>query len=208
MELNTVSYRITGTAPCMLHNGRTSNPLDTFAKGIKKITSKRKKSDDDIAAIGRIEFMAGLYWDKSLELAQDGETLVYDTDGTGLFVPAYNIDLMLHGGAKLVKLGQHFKRGCRVVGSRVKFEHSGPNNPEKLWSMPSFRDFRPVKVGQQKVIRCRPYFTEWAFEFTVAYDPSVLNESDLTNVVKLAGDYVGFGDHRPYYGLFEPKQVS
>ncbi len=43
----------------MMHNGRTKDPLDPYAKALKKLTGKRKKTDADYLEISRLEWEAG-----------------------------------------------------------------------------------------------------------------------------------------------------
>ena len=38
----------------IMHNGRTSNPLDPFTKAMKEISGKRKKTDADLEALSKI----------------------------------------------------------------------------------------------------------------------------------------------------------
>ena len=47
---------ITGTAPMLMHNGRLANPLDPATQTLKALTSKRKKTDDDLFDIRTLGF--------------------------------------------------------------------------------------------------------------------------------------------------------
>ena len=59
----TVSFRIKGVVPTIMCNGQTSDPLNPFAKQMKKISSKRNKTEDDHLELARIEWHASLYVD-------------------------------------------------------------------------------------------------------------------------------------------------
>ena len=56
-----VRLSIEGTAPLLMHNIRLADPLNPIAKAMKAISSKRKKTDDDLAQLARLEFEGGLY---------------------------------------------------------------------------------------------------------------------------------------------------
>ncbi len=43
------------------HNGQTADPLNEFAKELKKVSGKRNKTDEYHALMGEIEWRAGLY---------------------------------------------------------------------------------------------------------------------------------------------------
>ena len=57
----TAKYHLTGVAPLMMHNGRLSDPLDPWAKAMKKVTEKKKKTEADYEELSRLEFLGSLY---------------------------------------------------------------------------------------------------------------------------------------------------
>ena len=184
MELLTL--KITGTSPLMMHSDRLANPLDPVTKAHKELTSKRKKTDDDHEAIAKSEFIAGAYWSE-----QDG-----------FFIPGANFDATFWAGAKLSKLGVHWKRGAMVLTDRAKLLFDGPDSPEKLWGDRRFVDCRGVKVGQAKVMRYRPVFLEWATRLEVAINPDVLNIGEVKKAIEDAGSLIGVCEYRPRFGRF------
>lgn len=174
-----------------MHNGRLSNPLDAYAKQIKEITSKRKKTDEDHLAIMRLEWEGGLYWDKD----------------KGPYWPGINLDSMIVKAAKSQKRGQDVKRGLQVVEDKVPLLYDGPRDDfDKMFEL--YRDVRGAKVGAATVQRCRPLFPEWAVEFTVAFDVEVFNRADVLSFLVYAGRYVSLSDHRPRYGKFEVEEIN
>lgn len=189
MEL--LKLKITGTAPLMMHSDKLANPLDPATKAHKELTSVRKKSDDLHEAIARSEFIAGAYWDK----------------GVGFYVPGANFDATFLAGAKLARLGTHWKRGALVVTDKVKLMHDGPTTPEKLWENPAFVDCRGVKVGSAKIMRYRPIFREWAAEMEVALNTEVLSISEAKKAIEDAGALIGTCEYRPRFGRFEVTYV-
>lgn len=44
-----------------MHSGRLADPLNPIAKAVKKVSSKRMKTDADFAELARLEFLGGLY---------------------------------------------------------------------------------------------------------------------------------------------------
>ena len=51
MAWTTLTYKITGDAPLIMHNGDLANPLSKAAKALKQVTGKKKKTDAAIMAM-------------------------------------------------------------------------------------------------------------------------------------------------------------
>lgn len=185
--MKTATYSITGLTPLMMHSERLVNPFDTLTREIKAITGKRKKTEDDLLEIARLEWLGGLYHD----------------DDAGIHVPGYNVMAALIGGGKLHKLGTAIKRSAIINEDKVTLLHDGAPQPEALFKDTRFVDMRSVKVGTSKVMRCRPIFRKWALKFSVSYDESAIQRGDLDMCLRSAGQMVGLGDYRPRYGRFE-----
>lgn len=185
--MKTATYKIKGLTPMMMHSERLANPFDPLTREIKAVTGKRKKTEDDLLEIARLEWLGGLYHD----------------DDAGIHVPGYNILACIINGGKLHKLGTAVKRAAIVTDDKVSVEYDGPKTPAKLFENKAFVDIRSVKVGTSKVARCRPIFKHWQLAFTVAYDETALQKSELDMCVKSAGMMVGLGDYRPRFGRFE-----
>jgi hypothetical protein len=185
--MDLLTLRITGTSPLMMHSDRLANPLLPESKAHRELTSKRKKTDDDHLAIARSEFIAGAYFD----------------DRVGFFIPGQNFDATFWSGAKLQKMGVHWKRGAMVMTDRVKLEFSGPNTPAKLWEDTRFVDCRGVKVGQAKIMRYRPIFLDWAATLEVVVNPDVLDVAEAKKAIEDSGKLIGVCEYRPRFGRFE-----
>jgi len=54
------------TMPLVMHNGRLADQLNPLAKRLKSLAAKRKKSDDDLMEIQRVEWEGGLYYDPKI----------------------------------------------------------------------------------------------------------------------------------------------
>lgn len=182
-----IRVKIIGTAPLMMHSDRFANPLHPVTKAHKELTSKRKKTDDDYLAIARSEFIAGCYW----------------TEEDGFYIPAMNLDATFFHGAKLQKLGQHWKRGAFVLDNRIRLTHKGLSTPEELWLDPAFVDCRGVRVGTAKLMRYRPVFRDWSASLTIAINTDVLNVNEAKKAMEDAGALIGVCEFRPRFGRFE-----
>ncbi len=65
-------------------------------------------------------------------------------------------------------------------------------------------DIRSVVVQRSHVIRRRPCFNDWSLDFQlIVKDPDALPPETLHEILEYAGRYVGIGDYRPKFGLFE-----
>lgn len=186
-----ITIKITGTHALMMHSDTLANPLAEVTKAHKELTGKRKKTDDDHLEIARSEFVAGAYWDET----------------TGFFIPGQNLDATFLGGAKLQKLGVHWKRACLVLEDKVKLRHSGPDTPDELWNNKAFVDVRGVKVGQAKLMRYRPIFRQWSAELTVAVNTDVLTAQEARKAMEDGGALIGTCEYRPRYGRFGVEYV-
>ncbi|MDP9908244.1 hypothetical protein J2W27_000337 [Variovorax boronicumulans] len=183
--------RVTGTTPLMMHSDKLANPLLPETKAHKELTAKRKKTDDDHLAIARSEFISGAYW----------------TEKDGFFIPGQNFDATFLAGAKLQKMGTHWRRGALVLENKVKLLHDGPATPAKLWESPAHIDCRGVKVGMAKVMRYRPIFLTWAAELTVTLNTDVLSVGEAKKALEDGGALIGVCEYRPRFGRFEVAHV-
>lgn len=184
--LRELSCRIVGVAPLLMHSGQTADPLNKFAKALKAISGKRKKTDEDYEEMAKIEWNAGLY---------------VNGDGAAI-IPSEVMESCLVEGAKKSKLGKQFKSAVFVECDAI-LEIGTKKRAIDLWGDDNYRDTRGVKVGQARVMRTRPIFKEWAFDLTVTYDDEQVNESEVQRALVDAGSNVGLCDFRPKFGRFE-----
>ena len=178
---------IHGTTPLITHNIRLANPLDPIAKAMKVISAKRKKTEDDYLQLARLEFEGGLYLDSEV----------------GPYVPGENVEKCIVEGARITKQGKQVERGLFVLDNVVPLVYKGPRTPEALWDDENFRHTAAVRVGQQRVMRTRPIFRDWALDVEAEVDPGLLAPEVLQSILDDAGSMVGIGDHRPRFGRFE-----
>lgn len=180
------TYRIRGLSPTMLNNGRMADPLDEYAKKLKVISHKRVKTDADYEEMAKVEWYGSLYVDEAGAPCWPGE----------------NIEAMLIAAAKKKRLGVQAKAGILSDGN-WPIIHKGPSTADELWTLPEYRDRRKARVKQASVMRTRPIFRVWELEFTVAFQPDLLNEAEVDEIVAIAGEQIGLSDFRPKFGRFE-----
>jgi hypothetical protein len=185
-----LSFRITGAAPLLMHNGQLADPLNQFSQSIAALTSKRKKVEADHREIERREFMGGLY-------LMNGEPCL----------PAEMIEAVLIKGAMKEKRGPAAKAGL-LVESNSPLLYKGPRSPDALWKDESFRLRISARVTTSRVMRTRPRFDDWSADITVRFLPSLLNEADIESFLVTAGEQIGIGDWRPRFGRFTVEKIN
>jgi hypothetical protein len=80
--------------------------------------------------------------------------------------------------------------------------YDGPQDLEGLRADPRFR-LRLIVTNPStrgRVARTRPVFRQWALDFTVQYDPDLLNEREVVDMVYHLGSKVGLSDDRRKMG--------
>ena len=114
------NLRITwkGLTPLIMHSCQCANPLHPIAKEMKKYTSKRKKTDEDLIKISDLEWEAGAYW----------------KEGLGLYIPAENVEATILNGAKANKKGKDFEKYCTVTDIYIPLDYGENLTKEELIS--------------------------------------------------------------------------
>lgn len=191
--METIRFKIKGITPMLHHNSQLADPLNEYAKALKKISAKREKTEDDFYEMMKVEMLGGLYWDESL----------------GLYIPGENIEACMIGAAKFKKLGTTFKRGAQVIELLCPLTGTGaPNSKEEIANSGKYQYVKSVKVKTSRVMRTRPIFDNWATEFHVMFDESQLQREDIVEMAHSAGTMVGLGDWRPRFGKFEVLEAA
>jgi hypothetical protein len=185
-----VTLNISGTAPLLMHNNTLVDTLHDDTKRLKRISSKRTKTDEDEIAMRRIQFGAALYLDPEV----------------GPYMPGPNIAKALLLAARIRRNGPKVERGLILISPVNRLEYDGPRDVSGLWNDPRFRFTVPVKVPPRTgktVMGCRPIFPEWACTATAFTNPTVLPPDELADIANDAGQMIGLGDWRPWHGRFE-----
>jgi len=192
----TVGFRIKGVVPTIMCNGHTADPLNKFAKEMKKISSKRNKTEEDYLELARVEWFASIY-----------------TDDKGRPCwPSENIESMMIAAAKKTRKGTDAKAGI-FIEKNAPIIFDGPKTVEGIWKSKKFDNNPfisrvPAVVNRSRVMRTRPIFHEWALEFDVSYFPDMFDDDQIIATVATAGRIIGLSDWRPKYGRFEIEKAE
>lgn len=185
-----LTLKITGISPILLSADKLADPLDPATIAHKALTSKRKKTEEDHLAIARSQWEGLLYWDDKLNVV----------------LPTQSIRATMLNGAKMNKLGTQIKRGTIMLEDKVELDYGAKLTKDQLWEA-RYIDRRSVVVSNARVMAYRPRFKDWSAKFTIAYDESILDESDIVRSMQNAGSFVGIGGFRPEksgtFGRFE-----
>jgi hypothetical protein len=182
----------------LMHSNQACNPLNKYAKAMKAITGKRKKTDEDYEALSKIEWESGLYYDTKI----------------GPFVPSINVEGMLRDAARKLKKGRDVTQSLRVFPLEIPLGYNGPRDLDGLKKIAfsgekvegeDFFDMRAVKNPGSggTVQRTRPRFNRWSLEFDIIADDTIFNIDDVLQILGIAGSKIGLSDYRPRYGTFE-----
>lgn len=183
--MQTLRFKIIGVAPLLLHNAQLADPLNDWAKAMKKISSKRNKTEDDHAELARLEWYGGLYVKRG--------RIVW---------PGVNTEACIIGGAKKMRLGTKCKSSVFCLDD-VPLGYDGPTDIDELWERQANRLTVPAGVNGRKIMRTRAMFeTWWLDEVVITYEPTIIDADNIYQAFTIAGEQCGFGDWRPRYGRF------
>ena len=178
---------LNGTNTLMMHSPKTVNPLHPLALELKKFTSKRKKTEDDLAKVSELEWVAGLYYDEA----------------NGLHIPVECLQKTLENGAKLFKAGKDIQRYVQFAGAVAPLDIGVPFDLEKMRHDMKYYDVRAVAVQRNRVIRTRPRFDVWRCAFDILFDEEHIDVDVISRAFENAGSYVGLCEGRTLgYGRF------
>lgn len=185
------TYLIRSVSPLVMHNEQLADPLNEWARAIAEVSKKRKKTEDDHMELSRREFMGGLYWSKEL----------------GVHVPERCLEALVRDGAKKEKRGRDVN-SAMIVTDPAPLIYEGAKDPKKMWEDGGFVLRATVGVSDKRIVRSRPIFRDWALKFSVEYDETVLQESDIDRFLEVAGRQCGLMDWRPKHGRFTVEKKS
>lgn len=173
-----VAITLVGVTPCVQHNSQTADPMNPYSKELKKLTSKRVKTEDDLALLSRIEWEASMYLD-----AQSRPVW-----------PAANLRCLAWKAAKKQKAGPKCKSGLTIETLEAVIQHTGPKKLDELYEK-GFYDRRVVTVNGAKIVRVRAkILMPWSVQFDAIIDPTQCTEDDVLQWFEIAGAQIGLGD--------------
>jgi hypothetical protein len=189
MAIQSLKVKFEGFSPLLQNNPQTVDPLSKYAQMKKPLTSKNKKTDEDILEIRRIEVESKVFWD----------------DKIGIFVPTrWVLAAVAQNSYKIAKISKATARGAIFATyDKAKLTYSGMRNVKKLIDIPRNERFVRLLNLPQKGVRLAkafPIFENWSFEVELEYDDGVVNKSSLVDILNYSARYGGFGDLRPSYG--------
>ena len=186
--IETLSFKIRGMAPLLMHNGQLADPGNEWARAMKEISGKRAKTAADYEELARLEFLGGLYLNREGPIIP-GRVLEGALIGKG-------------GAARKQRMGKQAAVGLYVVRN-FSLEYDGPKDPNELWKDERFRSRELVSVGQARIMRTRAIFEEWSADVNFEIDTEFVNIEDANLWMSIAGRESGLMDWRPKHGRFE-----
>lgn len=183
---------LTGTSPLLMHHPQMCDPEFEINRSIKALTAKRKKTDEDLKEIERLEWHGGLY----TAPGPDGKPIVTQ--------PTAKVRKCLIGTARIYKQGKQVERAVTFYDMNVPLIYDGPRTPEELILDARFKSRLSVGVNGRRIMRVRPQFFPWALELKGLFvEDAGLNFEDLDRIVQMSGVVEGIGDNRINgYGRF------
>lgn len=125
---------------------------------------------------------------------QQAEHAAYRDPNGALFVPGVNLQRSLIAAAAYSKgKGRASLQKQAAACLLVREERCG------LGTKKFEVDSRPVVIAATKgrIVRHRPRLDNWELTFNLEFDPTLLSEKELRNIVDDAGSRVGLLDFRP-----------
>ena len=174
--------------PLIMHSCKCVDPLHPISREMKKYTSKRSKTEEDLLKIADLEWEAGAYW----------------MDDIGLYIPSENVEATLRNGAKAFKKGKDFEKYIKVTDLIIPLDYGERLTKEQLIKDFRYRDTRVMTVQKARVVRTRPRFNQWQIIFNLSYDETKIDLDTIVNCMEYSGNFIGLCDSRPKYGLFVP----
>jgi len=185
--METLNVTFKGISPLLMHSCVGVNPTHPLTIEKNNLTRKKKKTEDDLVRILDLQWLLGVYHDEAI----------------GPYIPAENVEATLRESAKKTKQGKLVTLGVYASPDRIPLIYDGARDIETLCQDINFRDVKIVRIGQARVVACRPRFNHWSCNFTLDFDESVIDRADVVEIIKRAGAQIGICDYRPRYGRFE-----
>lgn len=191
--LSTIDFALEGVTPLIQHRPLLADPTHPLSARMKQLTSVRQKSDDDHAAIKRLELLCGLYWSETAKCP---------------YVPGIAIERTLYEAAKLRKLGKAFGRAAVEVPDfeiPLIVPRKSWASAEELVDDEEHIHTCGARVQNKLIMRSRPIFPRWKCHVTVQFDPEAIDARDIVSAMQTAGKRIGLLDWRPKFGRFNAE---
>ena len=192
MSYEQLKIQIEGVSPLIMHSSQLADPQNKWVRAMKEILKKpaKKRTDEDLIELARLEFMGSLYVGES-----------------GPMIPGVNLEALVVEGAKKTRDGKTAKSGL-IVENDAPLVYDGPKDADKLWDDKRFVSVASAKVPGGRVMRTRPRFNSWSLKFDALYLPGVISKNAIETWLNTSGSLCGLGDWRPRYGRFIVKSFE
>ncbi|ADV47055.1 hypothetical protein [Nitratifractor salsuginis] len=189
MAIQNLEATITGIAPLLLNNPQAVDPFNRYSRAMKQITAKRKKTDDDLLELRKLEIETKLYWD----------------DDLGVYVPStWILAALAKTSFKKAKIAKaEIRAGVFAVEPKLKLNYDGMDKVKKIEDVVGNSRFHTQLIlpqGQVRVSKAAPIFHKWSFDFSLEFDDEIIDRRTLIGLLEYSAKYGGFGDFRPSYG--------
>ena len=192
--LGKVKFKIRGVSPLILNNGHTADPLNEYAQRLKKLNSKRDKTEADYEKISREEWESCFYLD----------------DDKKLIMPGDCIEAMLYAAAAKTKgtTKKDLQAGAWVEGDAPLVTEMDGMSFDDAWKDGKFAFRKRVRIMRAQIVRTRPIFFKWSLGFTVTFLEDILSKDRIIDLMNMSSYRIGMGDWRPKFGRFEILTTS
>lgn len=182
---------IAGRNEIRLNNPQAVDPLNSYAIAMKAFTNVHHSRRDEEHYMRQrdVEMKSKLYWDDTLHVYVPGSWIMESIAAESF---------------KQVKVAKKKMRSAVFLEhNKIKLNYKGEKSVKTFDDValdPRFRTVENIKMGQVRVMKAIPQFTEWSFEIELIFDDGVYTEEEMKRIFQVAVRYNGFGDFRPTFG--------
>ena len=202
-SLSELLVKWTGIEPIILHRGDLADPMDEYTRKIsaQAKVAKKDRTPEAYNQLYKLEWLGSSYQDPEI----------------GWVLPTDNVLKGIIEGARRAKLGKAveaavFVRGIPPDGDHesIKLNFPGSRDPETMWANGTGESVykKTLRVGQQRIVRCRPRFKTWSIEFSLRFDSEIIEKSSIVTAMNACGRLIGLGDWHPRFGTFDSEIID
>ena len=200
MSYKQIQLKLTGVQPLMLNNIQTENPLNKWAKKLKEVTSKKKKTDADTLEIIKLQFMASWYID------EDGHYVL----------PSECVLKSFEMGAKEFKKGSKLVENVQIIEDDLVIKFDGMDKSlEELYDDGNGKNVDTRICGissgfgsKSKVLTTRVLIDKWSVPLTMLYDEDQIDLTDILRAAEIAGQRKSVGTYRRRFGRYKVEVID
>tara|TARA_R100001443_G_scaffold1502_2_gene5539 strand:- start:123 stop:800 length:678 start_codon:yes stop_codon:yes gene_type:complete len=205
MALFSVTGTIQGVKPLLLSNFKYQHPCEPLYKLKAPISKKRNKTEEDFVALSKLDFLMSGHW-----LNDDGNDCNAEIDSNGNvsfegfsdpYIPAGMLRSSIGNSSKALnnRKGAAFDRGV-LIDADFPLRYTGSKICNEMWDQGLHQRDRGDRNGKLIWITRIKIPTGWEIDFQINCDSSQVEISQLEDMIKGAGRYIGVGSWRPENG--------